>query len=68
MIVWRSWSRRKGVTSGVFYIGYSIIAATALRKCLKPNLRIEALRRGHPIIVIRQWENGKPGKFLKHFY
>ncbi|KAI8429047.1 hypothetical protein MSG28_007617 [Choristoneura fumiferana] len=39
---------------------YSNIAAKVLRKALKPEHRVEALRRDESHIRITPWANGKP--------
>ncbi|XP_073952007.1 ATP synthase subunit epsilon stunted isoform X2 [Choristoneura fumiferana] len=46
--------------AGLNYINYSNIAAKVLRKALKPEHRVEALRRDESHIRITPWANGKP--------
>ena len=47
------------------YINYSNIAARILRRALKPEARVEAVKRDESHIRFTPWTNGKPiRKFL----
>lgn len=43
------------------YVKYSNVCARALRKCLKPELRADAMKRDDDTIIkVAKWEGGKP--------
>lgn len=41
------------------YINFSQICAQVVRRCLKPDLRTQAVVRDETIIKTTKWENGK---------
>lgn len=45
---------------GLTYIQYSNACARAVRNSLKPDLKVDALKRGNSIIKVTRWEAGKP--------
>ncbi len=51
--------------AGVNYIRYSQIAAKAVRKCLKPEMRAEAAKREGSTLKFTKWDQGKPIKGAK---
>ena len=42
------------------YVQYSNIAARVVRKCLKPDLKAEAVKREVVSVKFTKWEGGKP--------
>ncbi|KNC86786.1 hypothetical protein SARC_01079 [Sphaeroforma arctica JP610] len=53
MSSWRS--------AGISYVGYSAVAARCVRRCLKPNDKVDAVNAAKDLMKIRayKWENGK---------
>ena len=49
------------------YLQFSSVCAKALRRCLKPELRADALRREESIMKITKWRDGKPLKEFSKF-
>lgn len=45
---------------GLTYIQYSNACARAVRNSLKPELKVDAMKRGNSIIKATRWEEGKP--------
>ena len=41
------------------YLNFSTICARLVRRCLKPDLRVEALRREESLMKTVKWEGGK---------
>lgn len=41
------------------YLNYSSICARLVRRCLKPELRVEALKREDSLMKSVKWEGGK---------
>lgn len=52
------------------YIQYSNACARAVRNSLKPELKVDAMKRGNSIIKATRWEEGKPvqGKYSSAQY
>jgi len=46
--------------AGLNYINYSSIAARVVRKALKPELRVDAIKRAESAVKITPWKDGKP--------
>lgn len=44
------------------YVQYSNIAARVLRKCLKPELRADAIKREESNVKVTAWKDGKPNR------
>uniref|UniRef100_A0A8W8LF60 ATP synthase subunit epsilon, mitochondrial n=1 Tax=Magallana gigas TaxID=29159 RepID=A0A8W8LF60_MAGGI len=55
---------------GLTYIQYSNACARAVRNSLKPELKVDAMKRGNSIIKATRWEEGKPvqGKYSSAQY
>lgn len=45
--------------AGLSYLNYSSICARLVRRCLKPELRVEALKREDSLMKSVKWEGGK---------
>ena len=41
------------------YLSFSSICARLVRRCLKPDLRVEALKREESLMKTVKWEGGK---------
>ena len=41
------------------YLNFSTICARLVRRCLKPDLRVEALKREESVMKTVKWEGGK---------
>ena len=42
------------------YIQFSNVCATVVRRCLKPEFKADAEKRGESLIKITKWVEGKP--------
>ncbi|KAL5011435.1 hypothetical protein ScPMuIL_009986 [Solemya velum] len=47
---------------GLNYVQYSSVCAQVVRRCLKPELRVDALKREETHVKAIQWEGGKAVK------
>ncbi|XP_074615876.1 ATP synthase F(1) complex subunit epsilon, mitochondrial-like [Acropora palmata] len=45
--------------AGLSYLNFSTICARLVRRCLKPELRVEALKREESLMKTVKWEGGK---------
>ncbi|XP_078324863.1 ATP synthase F(1) complex subunit epsilon, mitochondrial-like [Crassostrea virginica] len=45
---------------GLTYIQYSNACARAVRNSLKPELKVEGLKRGNSLVKVTRWAEGKP--------
>lgn len=45
--------------AGLSYLNFSTICARLVRRCLKPDFRVEALKREESIMKTVKWEGGK---------
>ncbi|KAI8620626.1 hypothetical protein BC830DRAFT_1098329 [Chytriomyces sp. MP71] len=44
------------------YLQVSNVSAAALRRCLKPDAKIQALKREEQMLKVARWSNGKAGE------
>ncbi|KAI8619483.1 hypothetical protein BC830DRAFT_1104102, partial [Chytriomyces sp. MP71] len=44
------------------YLQVSNVSAAALRRCLKPDAKIQALKREEQMLKVARWANGKAGE------
>ncbi|ORY46442.1 hypothetical protein BCR33DRAFT_658604, partial [Rhizoclosmatium globosum] len=50
------------------YLQVSNIAAAALRRALKPDAKVAALKREEQFIKYAKWANGKAGDVVSYWY
>ena len=46
--------------AGLNYIQFSNVCATVVRRCLKPEFKADAEKRGESLIKVTKWMEGKP--------
>lgn len=47
------------------YLRYATVSARALRKVLKDDLKVQAVKREEYYVKMNKWTDGKPGENVK---
>eukprot|EP00010_Vexillifera_abyssalis_P009591 CAMPEP_0201547926 /NCGR_PEP_ID=MMETSP0173_2-20130828/4421_1 /ASSEMBLY_ACC=CAM_ASM_000268 /TAXON_ID=218659 /ORGANISM="Vexillifera sp., Strain DIVA3 564/2" /LENGTH=70 /DNA_ID=CAMNT_0047957121 /DNA_START=16 /DNA_END=228 /DNA_ORIENTATION=+ len=50
--------------AGWSFLRYTNTAASMVRRSLKPEFRVEAMKRDTPIVTLNYYEGGKPKELL----
>ncbi|KAI8865851.1 mitochondrial ATP synthase epsilon chain domain-containing protein [Ramicandelaber brevisporus] len=53
--------------AGLTFLRYTQVCARAVRKVLKDDVRVQALRREEQSIKVAKWKDGKQGESAKTF-